>query len=422
MRALCISATASNQGKTILTTALLYHFRDSVRPFKIGPDFIDPQFHTKICSTPSVNLDTFMMRKEQVQWIFQKYSDKKISICEGVMGFYDGMEKGCSAYDVSKLLDIPTILLLDGSSSYITVSAILKGLKTYRDDNTIKGVILNKLSSSSHFELIKNQILKDFSDVAVLGWIKNDLISLGDTHLGLDLENITKIESVSKEVLENIDIKMVENLANETRMCKNEEATNSEWYPFKKIQKIDKKLAIVSDANFSFLYHDNAQFLKEIFREVSFVSSVRDESIDADIVYIPGGYVETKESYERLKESHNFRDSLITHAKTKPIYAECAGMLYLGNSVDEKKMSGILDLDFTLHKRFQRMGYYYNSKNIKGHAFHYTNILDEKEGTDRLFKTKKDEGKVGSWQKERVFGTYLHVMFRSNTEIIDTLF
>ncbi|MDO8454634.1 MAG: AAA family ATPase, partial [Sulfurimonas sp.] len=165
MRALCISATASNQGKTILTTALLHHFRDSVRPFKIGPDFIDPQFHTKICGTPSVNLDTFIMNEKQVKWIFQEYSDKKISICEGVMGFYDGMDKGCSAYDVSKLLDIPTILLLDGSSSYITVSAVLKGLKTYRDDNTIKGVILNKLSSTSHFELIKNQILKDFSDV-----------------------------------------------------------------------------------------------------------------------------------------------------------------------------------------------------------------------------------------------------------------
>ncbi len=422
MKALCISATASNQGKTILTTALLYYFRDSVRPFKIGPDFIDPQFHTKICSTPSVNLDTFMMSEEQVQWIFQKYSDKKISIAEGVMGFYDGMDMGCSAYDVSKLLKIPTILLLDGSSSYITVSAVLKGLKTYKDDNTIKGVVLNKLSSASHFELIKNQILKDFSDVAVLGWIKNDLTSLSDTHLGLDLEDISKIESVSKEVLENIDIKMVEDLAHATRMCQNEERTNSEWYPFEKIQRIEKKLAIVNDANFSFLYHDNVQFLKEIFREVSFVSSVKDERIDADIVYIPGGYVETKESYERVKESYNFRDSLITHAKTKPIYAECAGMLYLGNSVDEKKMSGILDLNFTLHNRFQRMGYYHNSKNIKGHAFHYTNIVDEKEGTDRLFKTKKDEGKVGSWQKGRVFGTYLHVMFRSNTKIIDTLF
>ena len=112
MKALCISAIASNQGKTILTMALLHHFKDSVRPFKIGPDFIDPQFHTRICHTPSVNLDTFMMNETQVKWIFNKYSDKEISICEGVMGFYDGMDKGSSAYDLSKLLNIPTVLLL----------------------------------------------------------------------------------------------------------------------------------------------------------------------------------------------------------------------------------------------------------------------------------------------------------------------
>ena len=119
MKALCVSAVASNQGKNILTMALLSHFKKSVRPFKIGPDFIDPQFHTLVCSTPSVNLDTFMMNNSQVKWIFNKYSDKEISICEGVMGFYDGMDKRSSAYDISKLLKIPTILLLDGSSSYI---------------------------------------------------------------------------------------------------------------------------------------------------------------------------------------------------------------------------------------------------------------------------------------------------------------
>jgi cobyrinic acid a,c-diamide synthase len=168
IKSLCISATASNQGKTLLTTALLYHYRDSVRPFKIGPDFVDPQFHEFICGTPSINLDTFIMNHKQVKWMFQHYSDKNISILEGVMGFYDGMDRGCSAYDVSKLLDTPTILLLDGSSSYITVSAILYGLVNYRD-NSIKAVVLNRLSSENHFELIKKQIEADFENIVVVG-------------------------------------------------------------------------------------------------------------------------------------------------------------------------------------------------------------------------------------------------------------
>ena len=419
MKALCISAIASNQGKTMLTMALLYHFKNSVRPFKIGPDFIDPQFHTKICNTPSINLDTFMMNKSQVKWIFNKYSDKKISICEGVMGFYDGMDKGSSAYDVAKLLNIPSILLLDGSSSYITVSAVLKGLKTYKDDNTIKAVILNKISSLGHFELIKNQIEKDFSDIVVLGWIKKDLPSLRETHLGLDLKDMTKIESISKEILENINIKFIEDVA-----C-GFEVFKAPKYPFKKIQKIDKKIAIVNDDNFSFLYHDNAEFLKEIFKEVLFVNSVKNEVIsdDVDVVYIPGGYVETESNYENIKNSSKFRASLIAHAKDKHIYAECAGLLYLGNSVDNKKMSGILDLEFTLHDRFQRMGYYYSSEeNLKGHSFHYTNILNPKSGIDILSKIENSDGQIGSWQKGKVFGTFLHLMLRDNIELIKRRF
>ena len=418
MKALCVSAVASNQGKTMLTTALLHHFKKSVRPFKIGPDFIDPQFHTFICDTPSVNLDRFMMEDKQLKWLFNRYSDKEISICEGVMGFYDGMDKESSAYDLSKLLKIPTVLLLDGSSSYITVSAVLKGLKTYRDDNTIKAVVLNKLSSVRHFELIKDQIEKDFSDIRVLGWIKKELPSMSETHLGLDLKDISKIEAISKEVLQNININLLEELASGFIPFENEE------YPFEKLGSIDKKIAVVNDENFSFLYHDNAQFLKEIFNEVVFVDSTKDEEIpkDTDVVYIPGGYVETEYNYAKIKDSQNFKASLIKHSKNKAIYGECAGLLYLGKGVDDKKMSGILDLDFKLHKRFQRMGYYYNSQNTKGHSFHYTNIADEKPGVDILSKEKNGDGQIGSWQSGKVFGTYLHTMLRSNTELIKRRF
>lgn len=419
MKALCVSAVASNQGKTILTMALLNHFKKSVRPFKIGPDFIDPQFHTLICQTPSVNLDTFMMNEAQVKWMFENYSDKEMSICEGVMGFYDGMDKGSSAYDVSKLLQIPTILLLDGSSSYITVSAVLKGLKTYRDGNTIKAVVLNKLSSQSHFELIKNQIQKDFSDITILGWIKKDLPSLSDTHLGLDLKNTTKIQEISKEVLEFIDLELVEKISAEFTSQKTEN------YPFQKIQQINKKLVIVNDENFSFLYHDNVEFLKETFKEVVIIDSTKDEVIpdNADSVYIPGGYVETDYNHDKIKDSHNFKASLIKHAKSKSVYAECAGLLYLGNSVDDKKMSGILDLDFTLKNRFQRMGYYFTDKSETiGHSFHYTNILEDTEGVDILSKAKDGSGKVGSWQNKKVFGTYLHAMLRTNPELIQRRF
>ncbi len=412
---LCISAISSNSGKTILTTALLYYFRKKARAYKIGPDFIDPQFHKFVSGDASINLDSFIMNEAQVKWIFNYYK-KDINIVEGVMGFYDGEDKGCSSYSISKLLQIPTILVLDGSGSYITLSAVLKGMLDYKQNNTIKAVVLNKLSSWAHYELIKKQLKKDHPDILIVGWIKKDIQSLQNTHLGLDLNDLKKIEKISQDILQYIDIKLLETLK-----------INIDYnipYPFDYIEKKDKHLAIVYDQNFSFLYYDNLKLFQEIYSKVTIVDSTKDHIIpnDANYVYICGGYIETTLSYNRVKNSINFRNSLIKHAKTKSIYAECAGLLYLGNYVDNKKFSGILDIDFILCKKRVRVGYYYNCQNIKGHAFHYTKPKDIKDGFCKLSKKSNGKGEVASWSKNKVYGTYLHTMFRNNIKLLDQYF
>ncbi len=402
---LCISATSSNQGKTILTSAILYHFRKRVRAYKIGPDFIDPQFHKFVSGDWSVNLDSFMQTKEQVKWTFAKYQ-KEINILEGVMGYYDGMDRGASAYNVCSFLNIPTLLVMDGSGSYITISAVLKGIKEYRSDSTIKAVVLNKLSSKNHYELIKKQIESDFDDVVVLGWIKKDLDSLRDTHLGLDLEDISKIEEISREVLENLELEMFEEIFKSKKIEIKE-------YPFEKVEKKDEILAIVYDKNFSFLYYDNLCYLREIFKEVFMIDSIKDEEIpkQADIVYICGGYVESEKAYNRVKKSLKFKNSLISHVKeSKRVFGECAGLLYLAKSVDEKKMSWILPVEFSLQKRFVRLGYYENESGVNGHCFHYTKPKSLEGWYDLLLKNGK--GEFGSYKQGNVLGTYLHSFFR----------
>lgn len=399
----------------------MYHFRNSVRPFKIGPDFIDPLFHEKICQTPSVNLDTCVMNQAQVNWLFNKYSDKNISILEGVMGFYDGMDKNSSAYDVTKLLGVPTVIVLDASGSYITLSAIIKGLKTYQEGNTIKGVVFNHVATNSHFELIKNQVEKDFDDIEVLGWIQNKIDALDSTHLGLDLKDnqIEKLELMSKEVLKNIDLEKLEKIA----FCQEKEIIE---YPFEKIEKYDKNIAIVYDDNFSFLYHDNLNFLKEIFKKVTIVNGIKNEIIpdDTDIIFIVGGYIETNEAYSKIENSNDFKNSILNHAKNKKaIYAECAGLLFISNRVDDKKMLGLLDLDFTLGKRFSRMGYYENELGITGHAFHFTKLIDDtKVGEYKLYKKTVEDGSYAAFKNENVFGTYLHTMLRNNFSKIKKYF
>lgn len=390
---------------------MLYHYKNKVQPFKIGPDFIDPLFHQKICNIPSINLDTCIMNKAQVKWIFSKYANKKISILEGVMGFYDGMDKGSSAYDVTKLLNIPTIILLDASGSYITLSAIIKGLKEYKEGNTIKAVVFNHVSSSMHFELIKNQVEKDFDDIVVLGWIKSKLDTLDSIHLGLDLDDNdkNKLEDISKEVLSNIDLKKLEEIAFF------EYEKHSE-YPFEEIKKYDKHISLVYDDNFTFLYHDNLKFLEECFSKVSIVNSIKNEAIpnDSDIVLICGGYIETQKAYDRFKNSKVFQESLLNHAKTKVVYGECAGLIVLGQKVDDKKMLGLLELEFELTSRPNRLGYYENDLGITGHAFHYTKVLGKPEGEYTLYKKKNQNEVYAAFKNNHIFGTYLHTMYRNN--------
>ena len=414
-KALVISAIASNQGKTLLTMALLTHFRSRVRAFKIGPDFIDPQFHQKVSEYPSVNLDGFMMNQEQLRWMFDKYMDRDIAVCEGVMGFYDGMDKNSSAYDIAKILQIPTLLILDAGGSYITVSALLKGLLSFRDDNTITCVVLNRVSSAMHFELVKKYIQQECQGIVVVGWIEKSLPTISSRHLGLDLEELERLEldKIALDVLKYIDVPLLETLM-DIRVEK------LKSYPFKAIKKKNQKCTVVYDKNFSFLYYDNFKYLQEVYKEVVVVDSTLDEAIptDSDKVIIVGGYVETEESYKRVKDSYKFKNSLITHAKEgKEIYAECAGLIYLGKSIDEKQMSGVLDIKFSLGAKRARLGYYhglnYKTNTIqKGHAFHYSFVIDAPKGDIGLYKSSPKMIKDAGWIEGNIEATYLHSMWR----------
>ena len=392
--------------------ALLHHYKKSVRPYKCGPDFIDPQFHEKIAQTPSINLDGYMMNVEQVKWIYAHYFDKDVAIVEGVMGYYDGMDKASSAYDIAKTIDVPSLLILDAGGSYITISAILKGMCEFRADNTIQAVVLNKVSSQMHYELVKKHIEKEMPHIKVCGWIKKGLTTLSSTHLGLDLKELDGegIEQVTQEVLEHIELEMLESVMDVEVSCVSP-------YPFEVQAKREQLCVLVKDENFSFVYHDNLAYLREIYREVRIIQSTKDEVVpeDADIVIIPGGYVETEESYKRVASSQRFKESLQKHAKTKKIYAECAGLIYLGNSCDDKKMSGILPIEFELTNKRERLGYYkceLNGQVQKGHAFHYSRIVSAPKTDIKLYKLSPKTAKEGGFTQDGIFASYLHTMWR----------
>ena len=218
------------------------------------------------------------------------------------------------------------------------------------------------------------------------------------------------IEKISEDVLAHIDLDLLESGMEVS-------VPELNGYPFEPIEKRDGLCLLVKDKNFSFVYHDNLEYLKELYSEVRIIESTEDEEIDQDavLVIIPGGYVESQEAYARIENSNRFKTSLQKYAKRGSLYAEYAGLIYLGESCDEKEMSGILPITFELTNKRERLGYYKCEENgveKRGHAFHYTRITSAPPTEIKLYKVSKKSAKDGGYKQDKITATYLHTMWR----------
>lgn len=443
MKAIAISALSSGQGKTLFTIALLNWLKNNfgaVRSYKVGPDYIDTRFHEKITGIPSINLDLYMASEDEVKDSFFHYAQGKSSlVVEGVMGFYDGMDYGTSTYDVTRVLDIPVVLIISAEGSYSSIIPTINGTIDYKSGNTIKGIILNKVSSEKHYQIIKKQVQAELPNLEMLGWIPKNLPVISSRHLGLDLTelNSEKLNELSESVMKNIDITKLMNF-----MEYNKPTVNKNIYYTKDINLIvditkELVITIVNDDAFSFLYAQNVDFIENIFGKVYKVSAINNETINqsSDVVYIPGGYIETPEVSSLLHNADLFKQSLkaIIEAENKKIYAECAGLMFLGNKIqttDGEFINGMgaLPLNFEIQKTRHRLGYYKAIDRddltiYKGHSFHYSRPVTI-DNTDivkwGLFKNSDSNATPGGWANEKgnIFGTYLHTFFFNQPDLI----
>lgn len=218
MKKILIAGTNSGVGKTTISLGIMQALTKrglKVQPYKVGPDYIDPSYHTFITGRDSRNLDSYMLEDEKIKYIVNKASEEAdISVIEGVMGLYDGFGidlDACTSSYTSKLLKAPVILVINGKAMSSSAAAMVLGYKELDKNVNIKGVVVNNVKTKGHYELIKGAIEK-YCNTEVLGYFPpNEKFSLESRHLGLipsvEMESLKeKFSDLGDEIEKYIDI------------------------------------------------------------------------------------------------------------------------------------------------------------------------------------------------------------------------
>ena len=420
-KAFLIAAASSGSGKTTLTIGLLRALRNKgykVQPFKCGPDYIDPLYHRIACDRDSVNLDTWMQSEQDVKQVFQRYSqDADICIVEGVMGLYDGADgiRGSSA-EVAELLGIPVILVINSRSMAHSIAPILKGYLIYRPATQIAGVIFNNVGSPRHEQMLRRAA--EEVGMPVIGAIPRmkELYS-PSRHLGLDISETERINQLAEKVAEVINNEQLI-INNEQLIINNEQLiinNSNNSSTASKLPTLNPKLSkifVARDAAFNFLYRQTIDFLRER-GEVHFFSPLANETVpqDADLVFLPGGYPEF--FLPQLSESRATMESLRqTRAR---VWAECGGMMYLSEGIDDTDMTGLLPFRTTMQGARLHLGYrsmMINGKEFRGHEFHYSNIMGTPPSSDiQLLDAQGQPVDTGFYIHGNIYAGYTHWLY-----------
>ena len=360
-----LAAPRSGSGKTTMTCALLMALkRRGCAPcaFKSGPDYIDPMFHRAVLGVESRSLDLFFSAPETVRALYARgAAGHGAAVCEGAMGFYDGLggvSDRASAWHLADTLGLPVLLVVEPKGQSLTLTAELKGLDSFRTPSHIAGILLNNCTARMHALLAP--MLEKETGLPVLGFLpKLPEAVIGSRHLGLytaaEVENLQqKLALLADAAEEHIDWPRL------LALCEKEP-------PALPVQpetpSARVRIAVAQDEAFCFTYAETLEAFRDAGAEVVFFSPLRDTALPENIggLYLPGGYPELHA--RELSEN----TSLLREIKQKiesglPTAAECGGFLYLGQSLTDAEgqswpMAGVLPGEAKDAGRLVRFGY-----------------------------------------------------------------
>jgi len=411
-----LSGLSGGSGKTVATIGLIEVWRRKglvVTPFKKGPDYIDVAWHALSAGRPGRNLDTFLMKHEDILSSLEahgRFAD--VAVVEGNRGLYDGMdaEGTHSTAELARLIGAPVVVVINCSKATRTVAALVLGCKMMDRSINFGGVILNQVANIRQESVIRSAVEKE-TDVPVLGAIpRMKGLPFSERHLGLlpPQENpraSEALERLHQAMLDNVDIDAVWRLAASAPALP---SAPSEGRRVVAASAGAPRIGVLRDSAFTFYYPDNLEALERLGARLIDISALRDNELPPlDALYIGGGFPETHA--RELAENEEFRASLRREVEGGlAVYAECGGLIFLGKSVEfhgkTYPMAGVFPVGFSIKEKPQGHGYmivevdesnpfYAPGAVLRGHEFHYASVLEhEPDKVKTVFKVRRGSG------------------------------
>jgi cobyrinic acid a,c-diamide synthase len=430
IRGLIVAAPASGSGKTILTSALLRLLATRglrAGAAKLGPDYIDPAFHSLAGGSSCLNIDLWAMRPATVSGLLDRLSrNSDIAIVEGVMGLFDGASDSTgSTADFAALTGWPVILVVDARGQAASSGALVRGFAGHRPGVEIAGVIFNRVGGAAHGAMLRAAV--EALGIPVLGLVpRDDRLALPERHLGLvqasehgDLQQI--LDGAAERFAASVDVDALLALARPMTAMAGASACA--------IPLLGQRIAIARDAAFAFAYAALLEGWRAGGAEVLPFSPLADEAParEADSVYLPGGYPELFAG--RLAANATFLGGLRqVAARGAVIFGECGGYMVLGDGLTDAQgtrhaMAGLLPLQSSFDSPRLHLGYRQArvlaagplgeaGACYRGHEFHYASVIDEGSG-EALFDCVDARGrKLGATGRRRgqVLGSFIHLI------------
>ncbi|MEW2296718.1 cobyrinate a,c-diamide synthase [Streptomyces sp. NPDC006743] len=442
MPRLVVAAPASGSGKTTVATGLMAALARrglAVSPHKVGPDYIDPGYHTLATGRAGRNLDAYMCGPELVGPLFLHGARGcDIAVVEGVMGLYDGAAgqgELASTAQVAKLLRAPVVLVVDASSQSRSVAALVHGFVSWDPEVRVGGVILNKVASDRHEALLRQAL--ESVGVPVLGVLRRaPQVDTPSRHLGLVPvaerrgAAVEAVAAMGAQVEAGCDLEALVALARGagTLSC-------AAWDAAGAVAAAPSvpdpapgaagpghgspvRVAVAGGSAFTFSYAEHAELLTAAGAEVVPFDPLRDEELPEGTrgLVVGGGFPEVYAA--ELSANEPLRKAVGDLARAgAPVAAECAGLLYLCRELDGKPMCGVLEASARMSGRLT-LGYRDAvavtdsvlagaGERMRGHEFHRT-VVEPGAGTAPAWGLRGPERRLEGFVQDNVHASYVH--------------